>query len=376
MDVITARAFSTLQAIERSAWNDCFPGELENWDYYLAVETAGIEDFKWRYLALFEGSRLRAVAVAFTTCYRLDTTVQGITKRLCNTVDRWVPGLLQLPLYALGSPVAERCSVGTASDVPASQRQALLEQLLAFAREDARTFGIRLVALKDVPSDDHIWAASCHAAGFQQMPSLPSATLPITFGSLDGYLGTLGKSTRKDLRRKMRGSSPRIEWRHSVDDVLPDIMRLYEATLARSDLQFERLPPGYFSAILQQLGQHAACVLYWIDEQLVAFNLILVNENRLIDKFFGHDLDSTREHNLYFRSWMVNVDYCIRHGIAVYECGQAGYASKIRLGCTFQGNTLYFSHRNGLINTVLKLIKLFIRPDRYDPAMAAALSET
>lgn len=60
----------------------------------------------------------------------------------------------------------------------------------------------------------------------------------------------------------------------------------------------------------------------------------------------------------------------------MYECGQAGYASKLRLGCEFQGNSVFFRHRNRLVNGLLKLVKLFIRPDRSDPAMAAAISET
>ena len=153
-------------------------------------------------------------------------------------------------------------------------------------------------------------------------------------------------------------------------------MRLYEATLARADLQFERLPAGYFTGVLEHLHERAVCVLYWVDERLVAFNLILLDEHRLVDKFFGHDLEFSREYNLYFRSWLTNVDYCIEHRIPVYECGQAGYASKLRLGCEFEGNSLFFRHRNRLVNGLLKLVKLFIRPDRSDPAMAAAISET
>ncbi|MQT56617.1 GNAT family N-acetyltransferase [Pseudomonas sp. FSL R10-0399] len=374
--MITAHAFSSLQAIEREAWNDCFPGALEDWDYIMAVEKAGIEGFEWRYLTLFEGSTLIAAATAFTTSYRLDTTVQGIGKRFTEQLNRVMPGLMHLHLYAIGSPVTEQCSAGTASHIAASERPALLARLLKLAHSDAAQLGIGLIAVKDVPSHDNDWAHSCKAAGFQSMPSLPSAMLPVPYRSVDSYLGSLGKSTRKDMRRKLRAPEPRVQWRNNIDDVLPEVMRLYEATLERSDLQFERLPPAYFTGILEQLGDRALCVLYWVDDHLVAFNLVLIDEHRLIDKFFGHDLALSREYNLYFRSWVVNVDYCIRNNIALYECGQAGYASKIRLGCTFQNNTLFFRHRNRLINGVLKLVKLFIRPDRHDPALAAAISET
>ncbi|WP_347901779.1 GNAT family N-acetyltransferase [Pseudomonas purpurea] len=374
--MITAQAFSTIEAIERCAWNDCFPAELEDWDYYRAVEKAGIADFQWRYLTLEEDGRVIAAAVAFTTVYSLDTTVQGLAKRVTERLRRWLPGLLDIHLYALGSPVAEQCHVGTARSVTEAQRPALLRQLLTLARSDANQAGIGLLAVKDAPSNDPQWLDVCREAGLQDMPGLPSAVLPIAFGSLDAYLGSLGKSTRKDLRRKLRAKGPRIEWRRSVDDVLPTMMRLYEATLARSDLEFERLSPAYFTNILEHLDDRAACVLYWVDEQLVAFNLVLLDEQRLVDKFFAHDLDQTREYNLYFRSWLANVDYCIEHKIPLYECGQAGYASKLRLGCSFEGNTLFFHHRNRLLNALLKVVKLFIRPDRSDPAMAAAISET
>lgn len=373
--MISTHAFSSIRGIERDQWNDCFPGLLEDWDYYLAVEQAGIEGFTWRYLAVYDGPVLLGVAPAFATRYSLDTTVQGVGKRVTQRVSRWWPGLLQLSLYAIGSPVAEHCNAGIASHVEEHRRGEIFRRLLEVARRDANDLGIGLLAVKDAPSQDQQWVDTCRKARLQVMPSLPSALLPVSYPSMDAYLGSLGKSTRKDLRRTMRACTPRIEWRRQVDDVLPDMMRLYEATLSRSDLQFERLGPGYFTEILAQLGERAVCVLYWIDDTLVAFNLMLLDERRLIDKIFAHDLARTREHNLYARSWLANVEFCIRHGIAVYEAGQAGYASKIRFGCRFENNLLFFRHRNRLMNNVLKLIRLFIRPDRSDPAMAAAISE-
>ncbi|QHD05439.1 GNAT family N-acetyltransferase [Pseudomonas sp. R76] len=374
--MITAQAFSTIRAIPRSAWNDCFPGALEDWDFYVAVENAAIDDFKWRYLAVYDDETLVAVAAAFITYYRLDTTVSGAGKRFTERLERLWPGVLRLQLYAIGSPIAERCDAGVASSVPEEQRPLLLKHLINAARQDATTFGIGLVAVKDVPTKDPHWAASCRAAGFQSMPSLPSGLLAVPYGSVDAYLGSLCKSTRKDLRRKLRAPGPRVEWRHNIDDVLADVMRLYEATLNRADLQFERLPASYFTGILERLEERAVCVLYWVDERLVAFNLVLLDQHRMIDKFFGHDMAFSREYSLYFRYWLTNVDYCIEHNIPVYECGQDGYASKLRLGCEFRGNSMFFRHRNRLVNGLLKLVKMYLRPDRSDPAMAAAISET
>ncbi|MGY2292540.1 GNAT family N-acetyltransferase [Pseudomonas sp. SDO528_S397] len=374
--MITAQAFSSIRGIERHAWNDCFPGALEDWDYYVAVENAAVDDFQWRYLAVFDDQTLVAVATAFITHYRLDTTVSGSIKRLTERLARLWPGALRLGLYAIGSPVAERCDAGVASHIAAQQRPALLAQLLAAARDDADRFGIGLVAVKDAPTGDPHWADSCRTAGFQSMPGLPTGRLALPFGSVEAYLGSLDKSTRKALRRKLRTPNPQVEWRRNIDDVLPQVMRLYEGTREQADLQFERLPARYFTQILERLEGRAVCVLYWVDKQLVAFNLMLVNEERLIDKFFGHDSQYRHAYSLYFRSWLTHVDYCIRHGIGVYECGQSGYADTLRLGCEFQANSLFFRHRSWWVNTVLKVVKVFLRPDRSDPAMAAAISET
>lgn len=374
--MITALAFATIEAIDRDAWNDCFPDELEDWDYYRAVERAGIADFQWRYLVLYEQQALIAAAVAFTTVYSLDTTVQGLGRRISERLRRWCPRLLEIPVYALGSPVAERCHAGTARHIEPARRPVLLEQLLILARNDADKAGIGLLGVKDASDRDPQWLQTCHDAGMHSMPGLPGTELPITFPSLDAYLGTLGKSTRKDLRRTLRAQGPRIEWRREVEDLLPVMMQLYEATLHRSDLTFERLPPAYFCQVLEQLDERAACVLYWLGEELVAFNLVLLDGQRLVDKFFAHDLGRTREHNLYTRSWLANVDYCIEHGLTIYACGQAGYAGKLRLGCSFTGNTVFFRHRNRWLNGLLRGVKMFARPDRSDPAMAAAISET
>jgi predicted N-acyltransferase len=374
--VITALVFSTIEAIDRDAWNDCFPTEPEDWDYYRAVERAGIADFQWRYLALYEDDVLIAAAVAFTTVYSLDTAVQGLGKRISTRLRRWWPGVFDVRLYALGSPVAEQCHVGTSHLIDRARRPLLLQQLLDLARADADHAGIGLLAVKDASHCDPQWLQVCRDNALQSMAGRPRAELPISFASVDAYLGTLEKSTRKDLRRTLRSRGPRIEWRRSVDDVLPTLMQLYEATLLRSNLALECLPAGYFRQVLEHLDGGAACVLYWVGDELVAFNLVLLDEQRLVDKFFAHDLAQTRELNLYMRSWLANVGYCIEHGLSLYACGQAGYASKLRLGCSFIGNTVFFRHRNRALDSLLRMAKLFFRPDRSDPAMAAAISET
>ena len=365
----------SIAELPRDGWNRCFADELESWDYYRAVETSGLPDFAWRYFALREGGRLLAAVPAFITDYRLDTTVQGPWKRVTEQIGRHFPRLLALRLISLGSPVSEICHLGFAPEVAEAEKPASLGALLAGLERHAADQGIGLLGIKDAAAaQSSLWQAAALAAGYQRLPSLPTAYLPLPYADEAAYLASLSAATRKDLRRKLKGAGAiRIEQRHDIADVLDRVMRLYQETLERSDLQFERLPAGYFTGVLQALGRHASCFLYWVGEDLIGFNLVLHDGNRLIDKFFGMRQPDGRRHNLYFLIWMTNVRYCLAHGLGCYQSGQAGYGPKRQLGSKLSANWLYFRHRHVMLNRVLGLIGQLVRLDRFDAELADAI---
>jgi predicted N-acyltransferase len=350
----------SVAAFAKEDWNRCFPDELEDWDYYRAVEDAGITGFRWRYFVVTDGTRPIAAVPAFVTVYRLDTTVQGALKRLTGGLTRRFPKLLSIPLVCLGSPVTEACHLGFLA--------ILVDALTDFAREQR----IGLLAIKDVRVDDAIlWEQAL--AGFSRMAGLPTATLPLPFASFDEYLRSLSAGTRKDMRRKLRSESAlRIESRTSIDDVMDRVMVLYEETLARSDLQFERLPAAYFSNVLERMPGRAHCLLYWHDADLLAFNLLLQSPSRVIDKFIGTG-QLARAHNIYFLSWMENVHRCIAARVPLYVSGQAGYAVKVRLGSTLALNWSYFRHLNPVLNLILRAVAHLVRLDRFDPEIRGVM---
>ncbi len=77
-DVPRVRTAASIVEIDREAWNACYPGEIEDYDYLLTVEAAGIEGFQWRYITLVHGGQVIAAMPAFLTDYRLDTTLEEV----------------------------------------------------------------------------------------------------------------------------------------------------------------------------------------------------------------------------------------------------------------------------------------------------------
>ncbi|MDC3911887.1 hypothetical protein KQE47_26520, partial [Raoultella planticola] len=50
-----------------------------------------------------------------------------------------------------------------------------------------------------------------------------------------------------------------------------------------------------------------------------------------------------------------NLRHCLEHGMTRYQSGQAYYENKIRLGSLLTRNTMYFKHRNPVVQWALRL---------------------
>jgi predicted N-acyltransferase len=362
MEAILARS---IEAFDREEWNALFADELEDWHYYRAVENAALAGFEWIYLAIWDGGRLRAAVPGFITEYRIDTTLGGPLKRVAGAVSRVAPRLLGIPLASLGSPVGEICHIGFAADCSAAEKRRLLDALLARLADLAAQRRIGMIAVKDASADDDaLWAGACSAAGMRRMPGQATAVLDLEYRSLDEYLAALGPGTRRDMRRKFRAREAiRVEWRTGIDDILARIVDLYRATLANAEYRFEELTPAYFAGVMQDPHGRALCATYWLGGRLIGFNLVLRDARRLIDKFFGMEYETGRAHNLYYLSWMENVRYCIEHGIARYQSGQGLEREKRRLGSRFVANSLWYRHRNRVVDRAFASAERLFRLD-------------
>jgi hypothetical protein len=347
----------------------CLAGDVEDAGFYRACEAAGPEGFGWHYVAVHEGERLVAVAPAFSVAYELLTTLPARVRALAGPLNR----LMTLRLIALGSPVAENARVGFAPDLPTERYGAVIAAVLDGLAAFAKAEGFGLVGIKDLPdADADLWREALTRHRFTRLRGLPTALLDVPKGDADAYLTTLSRATRKDLKRKRRAfaeAGVRVERRASIADISDSVDALYSETLARGELQFETLSAAYFEALLREMGERAAAVLYWQGETLIAFNIVLQTPDRLIDKYLGMSGAAIAAVSPYYNSWLTNVAACQTAGIPLYHAGQSLYAPKLRLGCRLAENGLYFRHRNPILNALLRLIAPLFSPARGDPAL-------
>jgi hypothetical protein len=365
--------------IGRADWDACFPDEPEGWAYYKALENSGLEAFSWLYLAVRENGRLLAAAPAFVLDYHLDTTIQGTWRAALQPLQ----SLLTLRLLCLGSPVADTCHIGFAPDLPNARRNQCLGCMIDSAEGWAAAQGIGLLGAKDVSGTnmESGLGAVFAAAGYACQPGLPNAVLALPAGGEDGYLKSLSRGTRREVRRKLRNAE-RIEvelrcGREALEFV-PQIARLYEGQRARSRGDFgpfETLGEQYFRRVLEE-QERSLVFLYWHAGRLAAFNLCYHSERLFIDKFIGLQWPLERSLDLYVLSWMNNVRYCLAHGISRMQTGQTAYEMKRHLGSGLEPSWLLFRHRNPLLNAMLRLAGPLLSAERSDPDLRRLAGST
>jgi predicted N-acyltransferase len=365
--VLAGQVDNTIRAIPRDDWNACFPGLAEDHDCLLSIEEAGIAGFEWRYITVVDNGSLLAAMPMFLCDYALDTTLEdSVVRRAVRRIRSRFRSFLTLRLACLGSPCTENGIVGFRYDVPLDQREDIFSLLLLTFEQTAAAEKCQLMGLKDIaqPTADELLRPLSAYAG---IGGLPTAWLNVDFPTIDAYLARLSAGTRKDMKRKLRSASRvRIETRSDFGDLMPQVMALYHDTRNRSEWQFEELTSAYFAGTISNMAGRALCNFYFVDETLMAVNLLIHDQNTLIDKFFCMN-ENGRAYNLYFLSWFNNLRFCLDNGIARYQSGQAYYENKVRLGSQLTGNTMYFRHRNRLVQALLRWISPLFSFDETKP---------
>jgi len=188
---------------------------------------------------------------------------------------------------------------------------------------------------------------------FNQVQCLPSARLPITFDTLEEYFSRLSKAARKDLRRKMRVSGEvRVIRSRDISPFLDRIYRLYVETVERCPMAIGVHSRIFLEKICERVPG-AEYTLYFVQEELAAFNLLVVKQEAMVDKYFCMDYVLGRRYNLYFLSWLENVRYCVERKIPLYHAGQGAEKTKARLGAASIPSFILFKHRRPAIDRFL-----------------------
>ncbi|WP_295853331.1 GNAT family N-acetyltransferase [uncultured Xylophilus sp.] len=295
-------------------------------------------------------AELGAGQPAFVAPFDLLTTVDAADKQRIAALpfyrhwSRW----LRIRTAFVGTTVTEY-AVFAAGTAPEALAAAVRERL---GRR------CRLAIVKDIPqrspllSDDEnaqadALAAACAAQGFVLVEGQALAYVAIDFPDIAAYLARLSTGRRKNLQRKWRSRAlldvRRIPTGEAFADeaVVDAYYALYEGVFAQSEVHFDRLGRAFFAAVLRDAASGGIVFEYrrrqpdGTEGPLVGWNLCFEYGGRLIDKYIGFAYPAAREVDLYFVSWLLNLEYAVERGLTHYVAGWTDPEVKAQLGARF-----------------------------------------
>lgn len=297
---------------------------------------------------------------------------EGIAGPVRNTVDRIrqkFPRFLTLRTLMVGCAAGES-HLGACSSEDAEW---VAEALHACLKDFARQSRASLVVLKDFPSRYRESLRSFSNNGYARIASMPMVRLSLGHRDFEEYLSSLGKATRKNLRRKFRKTERSkpidLEVLHDASAVIDDIYPLYLQVHQRSKLHFEKLTPEYFCRLGQEMPERTRFFIWRQEGRAVAFSLCLVHGDTIYDDYLGLDYAVAFDLNLYFYTLRDIISWSLAQGLRYYCSSPLNYDPKLHLGCELVPLDLYVMHTGSLINPLFRRALRYLQPTKHDPVL-------
>jgi hypothetical protein len=321
----------------------------------------------------FTALATRSGTPAFVAPFDLLTTADDDLRRRVSALPlyRWWGRLLRPRTCFVGTTVSEYALFPCGADAAA-----LVDEWLA---EPAARQPFLIV--KDIPQESPLLdqasnaqaraiAEACEHAGFVLLEGQALAWVPIDFESADDYLARLSPSRRKDIRRKLRARAGlEIEEIPTGPAFADAALReacyaLYLEVYAQSEIHFDRLSRAFFDALLRDADSGGILFAYRHAGRMIGWNLCFQVGEALVDKYVGFSYPAAREHNLYFVSWMHNLDYARRRDLCCYVAGWTDPEIKAYLGARFTFTRHAVRPRSRVLRAVLRRVASRFESDR------------
>ncbi len=365
---LTYKVFDNINKIEEKDWDAVFGDIPESYPFYRALANSELPDFSFYYLVIYRDTEIALIAPLFSTDFNGDIAVEGRFSKVIKFIRKAFPRFLTFNTLFCGTPFGEYGVLGIKQDFRDDPRIILL--LLEGLKDLSAKINAPLIIFKDFLKESTPFLDTLTQQGYSKVKSFPTVLLDLNFASFEDYLKSLGRSTRKSLKKKLREaySRAKIEVKEvqEIEGQIGQIIKLYENTYRQGLTKFERLTQKFFLQVSRDLYPHTRFFLYYVDGKLAAFNLCFVYPDLLIDKFIGFDYDISNYYNLYFVSWAYNIKWCISNALRYYHPGQTDYEPKVRLGGKVIPLYAYLKHRNAFFNLFLKLLILLLKPENFD----------
>lgn len=315
------------------------------------LQESGIDGFNLRSIVVLKDDAPILLLPLFETRFDLSTFAEGRIKKSLKAAGRLIPSVFQPRILSVGLLVGEWSEIGIDPQIDEGTLDEAFKMAFGALHTLAAELKSDIVALYNFNHYSRLPGDAFKK--FNRVQCQSCARLPIDVSSMEEFLARFSKAARKDLRRKMRAyEEVSVIRRRDIFPYLDRIYRLYLETVARSPVTFGVHNRLFFENICERVPG-AEYTLYFVQDELAAFNLLVVKQEAMVDKYFCMDYGLGRKHNIYALSWLENVRTCIDRKIPLYFAGQGAGKTKAHLGATLIPGFILFRHRQPVFDRLL-----------------------
>jgi uncharacterized protein len=348
---LTCNCLPRLDGVPAAELGRLFPEPSITPSLLSLLQESGIEGFNLRSIVVLKEDAPILLLPLFETRFDLSTFMEGWIKKSLKVAGRLIPSLFQPRVLSVGLLVEEWSEIGMDPQIDAGTLEAACKMAFGALQTLAAELKSDIVALYNF---NHYGKLPGEVfKKFNRVQYRSCARLPINFNSMEEYLSRLSRAARKDLLRKMRvAPEVRVIRSRNISPFRDRIYQLYLETVERSPMAFGAHNLLFFEKICERVPG-AEYTLYFVQEKLAAFNLLVVRQQGMVDKYFCMDYGLGRKYNLYVLSWLENVRTCVERKIPLYYAGQGTEKTKAHLGATLIPSFILFKHRQPVIDRFL-----------------------
>jgi uncharacterized protein len=351
MNHLTCKCVPRLDGVSAADLGRLFPEPSNTAPLLSLLQESGIAGFNLRSIVVLRDEVPILLLPLFDTRFDLSTFVGGWLKKSLKVAGRLIPSIFRPRILGVGLLVGEVSEIGMDPQIDAGTLEAAFKLAFDALQTLAAELESDIVAFYNFSDCGRLPREVLDT--FNRVICQFCARMPINFKSVEEFLAQRSKVARKNLRRKMRvAPEVRVMQSRNISPFLDRIYHLYLETVERSPLAFGSHNRLFFEKICERVPG-AEYTLYFVGEELAAFNLLVVKQEVMVDKNFCMDYELGRKYNLYFLSWLENIRICAERGIPIYDAGQGVEKTKAHLGAALVPMYLLFKHRQPFINRFL-----------------------
>ncbi|MEZ4793292.1 MAG: GNAT family N-acetyltransferase [Gelidibacter sp.] len=267
--------------------------------YFWALENASPNNISWFYLGIFNDKKLVGIAVI----QRVELYLEDIFRNYKDSCSRqkfkhFISKFLKGNMLVVGNlmhtgqhGIYFEANQISKTEFLKSIYKALDELKEIIKKEHKRR--IRIIMFKDYFTEDsiHLESQFFNSNKLHKISVQPNMVMDVQphWKNLGDYLFDLNKKY-KQRHKAAQKKAGRIEKKElSLEDIESNSVRLYELYKTVSDnakINTFILPKGHFCALKQELNENFKVFAYYLDEVLIGFYTLILNNN-ILKLIFG-----------------------------------------------------------------------------------------